>query len=251
MTSRDVEELAAQVLTWLGLEVEAVPVTDRKTPDRRASDPQGGRYTIEVKARFDERDFDAAIGRQGFAMGDVELGDSPSVANTVKHASRQVASYSEAAPPDPGLIFYVLAGGAFSTSLHAEQIWATLFGAVLVSDPFDWGFGAVPCFYLGRSALRDYPNVEGVLLLDPVLRRLVLYPNRFAGRDTRKTYLGAKLAALNAVFSPEDAAAKGAGLICDAPSSATFRERLRFVQAKYGRRFSPMRSADWRAEMRV
>ena len=251
MHSRDAEDLAIRVLVGLGLEVRRVLTTDTKTPDLLASDPPGGQYAIEVKARFDDEAFRADLQDEGVAMGEIRLDASGSVASDIKNAAQQLLGIAPGDRAVSRLVMYVLAGGAFSTSLHAEQLQATLFGTVRVNDPFDPSFPAQPCFYLGRSAFRDHPLVEGALLLDPSLPALGLYPNPFAAGDVRKTFLGTRLAAEAAIFSPEDAVGRGAGLLCDAPIGATFRDRLRFVQKKYGRRFSPMQSAGWRAEMKV
>ena len=245
MNSRETESLVCDVLSDLGLKVRRLPERGDCVPDFAADDCDGHQYAIEVKTRHDSDDFRRQLAGRGLAQADVRLDSSSSVEADLRKAAKQLSAF---APREDvsRIVCCVMAG--FSPSMQGEQIRATLFGTVSVNDVGDPTF-VRPCFYLGRSFFRDHPEVGGVFFIDPSVGGGGLYPNAFSPQDVRRTQLGKRLAGMRAVFSPEEAAtASEAHLIYDeTPPAAEFKQRLRFVQRKYNRRLSPMRSVGWQA----
>jgi hypothetical protein len=247
MKSFETEHIALQLLASLGLHVERVPRANSKTPDFAATDPMNGRYVIEVKTRWDSDDFRRAFASDGHAMSDVRLDHSNSVTEHLDHASGQIAA-RRASDADFSLVCYVIVGS--HPDMQGEQLRNTLWGAVRLIDLDDLSFSK-PCFYLGRGAFNSHPDIDGVFAMHPLEGRAGLYLNAFSGRRIEQSFLGAALARNGAVFSAEEAAAKGAVLLAN-PSIGAFRDRLRDVQVRTGRRkLSPMHSMGWHGDLRV
>jgi hypothetical protein len=250
MTSSDGEEIVGAVFAGLGLPLTRIVRSDREQrPDFEAVDESGQRFLVEVKTRFDSEEFQSALGGGELAQATPKLDHDNSVAEILKSGARQLEA-CRTHESDLALICYVLAG--FSPQTHAEQLRATLWGTVRVNDVFDHEF-AKPCFYLGPAAFLRYRGIDGVLAIEPAKGGIGLYPNRFAVRRIERSSLGYTLARYRAVFTPEQAEEHGDGIVVpfSAEPPGTFRERLRAVQLKTGRRLSPMQSAGFHTAFRV
>lgn len=251
MTSDDGEEITQALFAGLGLPLKRVVRSEvARRPDFEAVDVTGQRYLIETKTRFDSDEFNDALVKGGVGTSYPRLNHDNSVEAILKSAVKQL-SVIRSDHRDLTILCYVFAG--FSTNMQAEQLRATLWGTVQVVDVFDLKFSAT-CFYLGNSAFVRYPDLDGVLAIEPSTNRGGLYPNRFSPRRVEDSKLGRILSEHRAIFTPEGAQAQGSGIVIpvsgDAPGD--FRSRLRAVQNMTGRRgLSPMHSAGVQSAFRV
>jgi hypothetical protein len=251
MTSEDGEEITQALFASLGLPLQRVVRSEvEPRPDFEAVDVEGQLYLVETKTRFDTDKFREALEGDGLGVSEPRLDHDNTAEAILKSAVKQLSAM-RSDRSDLAILCYVFAG--FSTDMQSEQLRSTLWGTVRVVDVFDLAF-STPCFYLGPSAFLRYPNLDGVLAIEPATGRVGLYPNRFSPRRVEDSMLGRSLAELRAVFTPEDAQAHGAGVVLpisvDAPGD--FRSRLRAVQVMTGRRgLSPMRSMGFQSAFRV
>lgn len=251
MTSEDGEEITQALFTALGLPLKRVARSEvARRPDFEAVDLTGQRYLVETKTRFDSDEFNDALEEGGVATSHPRLNHDNSVEAILKSAVKQLSAI-RSDDRDLTILCYVLAG--FSTAMQAKRLRATLWGAVQVVDVFDLKFSAT-CFYLGNSAFVRYPDLDGVLAIDPSAGHVGFYPNRFSPRRVEASTLGRILSECRAIFAPEDLQTHGVGIVIpvsvDAPGD--FRSRLRAVQNMTGRRgLSPMHSAGFQSAFRV
>jgi hypothetical protein len=251
MTSEDGEEITQALFASLGLPLKRVLRSDvEPRPDFETVDGAGQRYLVETKTRFDTDEFRDALEGDGLGIGELRLDQDNSAEAILKDAVKQLSAM-RSDRHDLSILCYVFAG--FSTDMQGEQLRSTLWGTVRVVDVFDLTF-STPCFYLGPSAFLRYPNLDGVLAIEPSTGRAGLYPNRFSPRRVEDSMLGRALSELRAIFTPEDAQAHGAGLVLPVSVEAPgdFRSRLRALQVMTGRRgLSPMRSKGFQSAFRV
>jgi|SRR5579871_3274756 len=241
MTPREGEEITLALFSALGLPLKQVPTNDVDSrPDFEATDGAGQRYVVETKTRFDSDDFitDLAEGRRAESQPRLDFDDATE--KVIKKAACQLNAL-RASDGDITIACYVLAG--FSPEMQAQQLRATLWGTIRMNDVFDVTF-QTDCYYLGHTAFLKYRDLDAVAAVEPRTGRGGFYPNKFSPRRFEDTTLGRTLLDRGLIRTPEDAERHGLGVVVPVTTDGVgdFRSRLRAVQAKTGRRLSPMRS---------
>ncbi len=248
MTPRDGEDITLALFDALGLPLKRIPTNDRDPrPDFETTDDDGQRYIVETKTRLDSEEFidDLRNGRR--AESRPRLDHDNATEEIVKSAARQVKAL-RSNDRDVAILCYVLAG--FSPEMQVEQLCSTLWGTIRANDVRDIGF-TTDCYYLGHTGFLRYPELDGVIAIEPLSRHVGFYPNRFSPRRIQDATLGRSLATVTR--TPEEAERHGRGVVVPltAESPGTFRSRLRAIQVKTGRLLSPMRHSGLQTAFRV
>ncbi len=227
------EQITADFLQSLGLEVTRVPESESKSCDFLLSSGNE-EYLLEVKARRDDPDLRRSV-------RDTGVGTSSAVTGRTNRAStilREAASQLESSACDPGifrLIWLVIEPQAREQAI-VHQVFATLYGLQeLMLKGKDGGFESTHCMYFTHSEFHKHLELDAVGVHTSTGCSLCL--NQFAARRKlfEDSHLYRQFREHNGVIKPNELVELNGWLLADTTIDRSNVEGVtEYVKSKYG-----------------